>query len=137
MATWTDVSRLMKALPGTVRAPGRREWRVSHKLLAWERPLREADRVALGASAPTGSILAVHAPLVAKEILLASRPKVYFTTPHFDGWPAILVRLPVIPVDEFRELLRRSWLERASKKAIAEMEGAKPRSSRRGRGAKR
>jgi hypothetical protein len=126
MATWTDVSRLMKALPAIVRRPGRREWRVKDKLLAWERPLRRADRAALGASAPTGPILAVHAPLEAKEMLLESRPEVYFTTPHFDGWPSILVRLPAIPVEELRELLRQAWLERAPKKLVAALEGAKP-----------
>jgi hypothetical protein len=125
MATWTDVSRLMKALPAIVRSPGRREWRVTDKLLAWERPLRQADRAALGASAPTGPILAVHVPLDGKEMLLASRPEVYFTTPHFDGWPAILIRLPAIPDEELRELLRQAWLERAPRKLVAGMEKAR------------
>ena len=132
MATWTDVSRLMQGLPAIVRSPGRREWRVKDKLLAWERPLRPADRKALGASAPTGPILAVHTPLDVKEILLAARPEVFFTTPHFDGWPAILIRLPAIPVRELRERLRRSWLERAPKKIVAEWEGAKQPTRRRG-----
>jgi hypothetical protein len=131
MATWTDVSSLMKALPAIVRSPERREWRIKDKLLAWERPLRQADRAALGASAPTGPILGVHVPLDVKEMLLASRPKVYFTTPHFDGWPAILIRLPAIPVKELRALLRQSWLERAPKKLVAELEGARPPTRRR------
>ena len=120
MAKWTDVSRLMNALPGLTQ-PKRREWRVKDKLLAWERPLRRADHAALGADAPTGPILAVHAPLDVKEVLLAARPKIYFTTPHFDGWPAILIRLPAISVSELRERLRRSWRERAPKKLVAEM----------------
>jgi hypothetical protein len=119
MATWTDVSRLMKALPAVERVPGKREWRVGKKLLAWERPLRPADRKALGPVAPSGPILAVHTPLEGKEVLLASLPEVYFTTPHFDGWPAILVRLPVMPVDELHELLQQSWLARAPKKLAA------------------
>lgn len=127
MATWTDVSRLMKALPAIARSPGQRQWRIKDKLLAWERPLRKADLAALGASAPTGPILAVYAPLDAKETLLASRPKVYFTTPHFDGWPAILIRLPAISVKELRALLRQSWLERAPKKLVAELEAKPPK----------
>jgi len=135
MATWTDVSRVMKGLPAIVRAPGRREWRVKDKLLAWERPLRRADRMALGAGAPTGPILAVRASLDVKEILLAARPEVYFTTPHFDGWPAILIRLPAIPVNELRERLRQSWLERAPKTIVARWQGAKPRTRRHTRGA--
>jgi hypothetical protein len=125
MASWTDVARLMKALPG-VALSGPREWRIKDKLVAWERPLRPADRAALGADAPTGPILAVYAPLEIKEVLLAARPEVYFTTPHFDGWPAILIRLPAIGVKELRERLRRAWLERAPKKLVAEVERAKP-----------
>ena len=115
----------MKALPAVVMSPGRREWRVKDKLLAWERPLRQTDRAALGPSAQTGPILAIHAPLDVKEMLLASCPEVYFTTPHFDGWPAVLIRLPAIPAKELREILRQSWLERAPKKLAAEFERAK------------
>jgi hypothetical protein len=125
MASWTDVSRLMKALPG-VALSGPREWRIKDKLVAWERPLRPADRANLGADAPTGPILAVYAPLDIKEVLLAARPEVYFTTPHFDGWPAILIRLPAIGIKELRERLRRAWLERAPKKLVAEVERTKP-----------
>lgn len=120
MATWTDVTRLTKALPAVVRSTGKREWRVGKKLLAWERPLRPADREALGPDAPSGPILAVRIPLAGKELLLASLPDVYFTTPHFDGFPAILVRLPVMPVEELRELLQQSWLSRAPKRLAAQ-----------------
>ena len=120
MATWTDVARAMKALPAITSGRDDREWRVKDKLLAWERPLRPADRAALGASAPSGPILAVHVPLDAKEMLLTSRPEVYFTTPHFDGWPAILIRLGAIPAAELREILRQAWYERAPKRLVAE-----------------
>ncbi len=116
MAIWTDVSRLMKEHPLTAKRQGRREWRFKKHLFAWERPLRKADHVSLGANAPTGPILAVYVPLEIKEMLLASRAEVYFTTPHFDGWPAVLVRLPYISVSELRELLRQSWLDRAPAK---------------------
>jgi hypothetical protein len=125
MATWLDVSRPLKSLPAVVRSPGRREWRVKDKLLAWERPLRQSDRKALGPSAPTGPILAIHVPLDVKEMLLASHPEVYFTTPHFDGWPAVLIRLPAMPANQLREILHQSWLERAPKKLAAEFERAK------------
>ena len=127
----------MKALPAVVMSPGRREWRVKDKLLAWERPLRQADRAALGPSAPTGPILAIHAPLDVKEMLIASHPEVYFTTPHFDGWPAVLIRLPAIPAKELREILRQSWLERAPKKLAAEFERAKAPTRQRSKLARR
>lgn len=120
MATWSDVARAVRGLPAVTRSGERREWRVKDKLLAWERPLRAADRAALGAGAPEGPILAVHVPLEAKEMLLMSRPEVYFTTPHFDGWPAILIRLGAIPAAELGEVLRQAWFERAPKKLVAE-----------------
>ncbi len=53
---------------------------------------------------------------MAKEALLADDPDVYFTTPHFDGYPAVLVRLERIRVDELEELLAEAWLARAPKR---------------------
>jgi hypothetical protein len=41
---------------------------------------------------------------------------VFFTTPHFDGYPAVLVRLDVIGVDDLRELIVEAWLARAPKR---------------------
>ncbi len=53
---------------------------------------------------------------MAKEALLADAPGVYFTTPHFDGYPAVLVRLGEIAVPELEELLAEAWLARAPKR---------------------
>src|SRR4051794_39451634 len=85
--------------PRPQRAPevvsrGMRQWRVKDKLFVWERPLRRSDLEALGDAAPGGPILGARVEhLVAKEALLADDAGVYFTTPHFDGYPAILVEL--------------------------------------------
>ncbi|MGA8535293.1 MAG: hypothetical protein WB615_14385, partial [Candidatus Tumulicola sp.] len=77
--------------PGTgedVSASGTRSWRVNKKLFVWERPLRRSDLAALGDRAPSGPVLGVRtADLEMKDVLLASDPEVYFTTPHFDGYP--------------------------------------------------
>jgi hypothetical protein len=119
MAAWDDVDRLARALPETEggTSHGNRAWTVRGKAFAWERPLRRADREALGADAPDGPILGARVEhLVAKEALLADAPGVYFTTPHFDGYPAILVRLEEIAVDELEELLAEAWLARAPKR---------------------
>src|SRR5215217_1684146 len=119
MATWDDVRRLALALPETSEVTSRdlRQWRVKDKSFVWERPLRRADLEALGAGAPDGPILGARVEhLVAKEALLADDPAVYFTTPHFDGFPAILVRLEEIAVDELEELLAEAWLARAPKR---------------------
>ncbi|MQA24888.1 MAG: MmcQ/YjbR family DNA-binding protein [Micromonosporaceae bacterium] len=124
MATWDDVRRIALALPGTHEEPsgdGWLAWRVKKKLFAWERPLRRADLEALGATAPDGPILAAHVPdLGAKEALLADDPEVYFTTPHFNGYPAILVRLERIDEPELNELLLEAWARQAPKRLSKE-----------------
>jgi hypothetical protein len=119
MATWDDVRRLALALPETSERTSRelRQWRVKDKGFVWERPLRRADLEALGAAAPDGPILGARVEhLVAKEALLADDPAVYFTTLHFDGYPAILARLDRIGLDDLRELIIEAWLVQAPKR---------------------
>lgn len=119
MATWDDVRRLALALPESSERLSRdtQQWRVKDKLFVWERPLRPADYDALGAAAPDGPILGVRvADIGVKEALLASDPDVCFTTPHFDGYPAILVRLDRIDVAELGELIVDAWLARAPRR---------------------
>ena len=83
----------------------------------WERPLRRADYDALGEAAPDGPILGARvADVGVKEALLADQPDVYFTTPHFDGYPAVLVRLNRITVADLEELVVEAWLDRAPKR---------------------
>ncbi|HEX2497730.1 MAG TPA: MmcQ/YjbR family DNA-binding protein [Actinomycetes bacterium] len=120
MASWDDVRDIALALPETVEPAsndGMLAWRVRDKLFAWERPLRRSDFAALGDAAPDGPILAARVPdLGARQALLADAPDVYFTTPHFDGYPAILVRLDLISRTELQELLVEAWLARAPKR---------------------
>jgi hypothetical protein len=119
MATWDDVARLALALPETSEQLSRdqRQWRVKDKGFVWERPLRRADYEALGDAAPDGPILGARVEhLMAKEALLADDPDVYFTTPHFDGYPAILVRLDNISLADLQELIVEAWLVRAPKR---------------------
>jgi hypothetical protein len=123
MATWDDVARIALALPETSERLSRelRQWRVKDKLIVWERPLRRADLEALGDSAPDGPILGARVEhLVAKEALLADDPAVYFTTPHFDGYPAVLVRLERIGEEELTELITEAWLAQAPKRLARE-----------------
>ncbi len=126
MANWDEVRAIAMALPETVERSGDvPQWRIKDKLFAWERPLRDADLEALGDAAPTGPILAARVPDVgAKEALLADDPGVYFTTPHFNGYPAILVRLDRITAAELQEVLVEAWLCRAPKKLAAEYNAA-------------
>jgi len=119
VANWDDVRRLALALPETTETVSRelRQWRVKDKGFVWERPLRRADLEALGDDAPGGPILGARVEhLVAKEALLADDPGIFFTTPHFDGYAAVLVRLDRIELDELEELTVEAWLAQAPKR---------------------
>ena len=118
MATFDDVRRLALALTETdeKQSWGTPSWRVKGKGFVWERPLRKADLKALGDAAPADHPLGAPVEhLVAKEALLRSDPDVYFTTPHFDGYAAVLVRLDRIALDDLEELIAEAWLTRAPK----------------------
>ena len=119
MATWDDVRRLAMAMPEATEKMSRdkAQWRVKDKLFVWERPLRQSDLNALGDSAPDGPILGARVEHeMAKEALIADDPKVFFTTPHFDGYPAILVQLDNIAVEALEEVVVEAWLCRAPPK---------------------
>lgn len=117
MATWTDVRRIARTLPELVEETSfdRPAWKVKKKLVIWDRPLRKADLKALGPAAPDGPILGVRtADLEMKEMLLARDPSVYFTTPHFDGYPAVLVQLQRIDLDELKDVITDAWFSTAT-----------------------
>jgi len=129
VADWEDVRRIAMALPEATERLSRdlTQWRVKDKLFVWERPLRNSDLKALGAQAPTGPILGARVEhLGAKEALLADDPAVFFTTPHFDGYPAILVRLEKIALDELEEVIVEAWLARAPKRLVRDYLDASP-----------
>ncbi len=119
MATWNDVARIFGGLPLTAE-PAPHDWRVGKKMLAWERPLRKSDREALaarGEQPPEGDIIGVRvSDEGVKFALVADEPRVYFTTPHFDGYPAVLVKLAEIEALDLEELLTEAWLIQAPKK---------------------
>ena len=123
MATWDDVRRIALGLPETSEAVswGHAHWRVKDKGFVWERPLRRSDLEALGDAAPDGEILGARVEhLVAKEALLADPSGLYFTTPHFDGYPAVLVRLDEIDVPTLTEVAGEAWACRAPKALVAQ-----------------
>ncbi len=63
-------------------------------------------------------VIVVLVDLDEKEALLASEPEVFFTTPHYDGYPAMLVRLSAIEEGELREVLTESWRRVAPKRLV-------------------
>ncbi|MHB1468967.1 MAG: MmcQ/YjbR family DNA-binding protein [Solirubrobacteraceae bacterium] len=119
MSTSAHVRALALALPETSEREARSgaQWRVRERLFVWERslsPKEVEDLRARREEAPDGPILAARVEhLGAKEALLADRSGIYFTTPHFDGYAAILARLDAIGEQELHELIVEAWLCRA------------------------
>lgn len=131
MATFDDVRAIARGLPETSEGDHGHDhlvgWSVRGKAFVWERPLRARDVTdleALGQRVPGGEIVAVRVPQSDKEAVLASIPGV-FHVPHFEGYPAVLVELAAIPVDELRELVTDGWIAQAPKRlAKAFLDGA-------------
>jgi hypothetical protein len=121
MATQADVRRIALGFPGTVQEEGRFAFAlpVKGKLkgFAWvwlERIDPKKARV------PQPKVLAVRtASLDDKEFILAMDSKKFFTEPHYNGYPAVLVRLAEIPVKELRPLLESAWRCTAPKELLA------------------
>ena len=63
-----------------------------------------------------------------KQVLIASDPAKFFTEPHYNGYPAVLVRLAEIDSDELTELLTDAWRIAAPRKLVAELDADPPRS---------
>lgn len=125
MATWDEVDAIASELPEvTSRVGGHdamRQWQVRKKTFVWERPLRKSDLEALGNAAPDGPILGAWlADEGEKFALIEGNPGVYFTTPHFSGYAAVLVNLDAIGSGELAELITDAWLNRAPKRVAAE-----------------
>jgi hypothetical protein len=128
MATWDDVRRIALALPEVTEREGESpQWRVHDKLFLWARPLRPRDLDELGADAPTGPVLGARVPDEgAKQALITDDPAAYFTTSHFNGYPAVLVQLDHIGLDELQELAVEAWLARAPKRLAQQFLAEQP-----------
>jgi hypothetical protein len=122
--TWDDVARACLALPATseaVSASGRRRRLVRGKTFVRERPLHRRDLDELGDAAPGGPVLVAYvADEGVKAALLAAEPDVWFTTSHFDGWPALMCRLDALDRQALTELAGDAWASRAPRRLLAE-----------------
>jgi hypothetical protein len=117
MATLDDVARMVSELPEAIEGErhGNRTWFVGPKAFAWDRPFSKADIKRFGDQVPPdGPILAVRVgDLAEKEAMLAAQPAAFFTIPHFDGYAAVLIQLPVVAEQALREALTDGWLAAA------------------------
>src|SRR4051812_49242516 len=108
MATEADVREIALSLPETIEKPwfGSPGFRVKDK--GFLRIRSEAE----------GGLVVFVEDLGEKEALLASDPDKFFTTPHYDGYPTVLVNLPAIDVDELSELIVDSWRIKAPPRVL-------------------
>ena len=108
MPTWEDVVAIGTRLPGVEvgTSYGRPSLKVRGKGMCSLR------------TNPDALVLRV-ADLGEREMLLRSEPEVFFSTPHYDGWPYVLVRLAAVPPDELGELVEDTWRVFAAKRVVA------------------
>jgi hypothetical protein len=122
MGTMADLDELALALPQTkkeVSADGRPEYLVHGKLFCCHRS-RRRDATDPETQERLDDVLMFRvADLGVKELLLADERDVFFTTPHFDGYPAVLLRIPDLAQldrEELHNLVAEAWLTRAQKR---------------------
>jgi hypothetical protein len=105
VADWDTLRELALSVPEVVASSsGRIAFSVRGKGFAWE--ARERD----------GGGLAVRVDRDEKQLFLDASPDVYFTSPHYNGYPAVQIRIEAIDRDELRERLEDAWLIQAPKK---------------------
>jgi hypothetical protein len=114
MATLEDVRRIARSFPETSEKPmyGTPGFYVRNKAFA---RLREEGDVLVVWCADEGE----------KEAFLTTRPEVFFTLPHYDGHPSVLVRLPAITPDDLEEVLADAWRARAPRRLLATFDSAR------------
>jgi hypothetical protein len=117
-----DLDEVALSLPQVAKEAsddGRPAYRVHGKLFCCQRG-RRPDAVDAKTDERLSDVLMFRvADLGVKELMLADERGVFFTTPHFDGYPAVLMRIPSlarIDRDELEELVVEAWLTRAQKR---------------------
>jgi hypothetical protein len=121
VATLNDLDRLALALPETTKKvdDGRPIYEVHGKMFCFHRG-RRPDAVDPETGERMDDVLVFRvADLGVKEMLLADARGIYFTTPHWNGYAAVLMRIPdlaQIDRDELRDLAEEAWLTRAPKR---------------------
>ena len=116
MATQRDVRRIALSLPGATEDPDEFRFLVDGKMFVWLWPERvDPNRRRV----PNPEVIVVRvASDIDKQVVLAMDPKAFFTEPHYDGYPAVLVRLPAIDRELLAEVVTESWRCRAPRRLL-------------------
>jgi len=117
-----DLDRLALAMPETVKEvsdDGRPAYLVHGKMFCFHRS-RRPDALDPATGERLDDVLMFRVDgAEAKELVLADPRKLFFTTPHFNGYPAVLIRIPSLAeleVAELRDTIVEAWLTRAQKR---------------------
>jgi len=117
-----DLDELALAMPQTTKElsdDGRPAYCVHGKMYCFHRR-RRPDAVDPETGERLADVLMFRvADLGVKELMVADERGIFFTTPHFDGYPAVLVRIPSLQQldrDELEDLVAEAWLTRAQKR---------------------
>lgn len=107
MADADDVRRLAMELPGVVEIESDGfDFRVANKGFVWSFPERRPGRPRV---IRTDVAVLFVGDEAEKQALLLGEPEIFFTTPSYDGWPLVLLRLPEVDVARLRELVIDAW----------------------------
>ncbi len=107
MADAHDVRRLALELPGAVEIESEGfDFRVANKGFVWSYPERSPGQPR---AIRTDVAVLFVGDEAEKQALLLGEPEIFFTTPSYDGWPLVMLRLPDVEVDRLRELVIDAW----------------------------
>lgn len=114
-----DVRALALALPGVTEGTsyGTPSFRVGRSMLARQHQ--------------DGESLVLAIELDARELLTQSQPHSFYITPHYQGYPLVLVKLKCVDPELLRQLLEEAWRRAAPRKLVAAFDGEVPAPARR------
>ncbi|MGH3152594.1 MAG: MmcQ/YjbR family DNA-binding protein [Streptosporangiaceae bacterium] len=120
MADADDVRRLALALPHVeeIDSDGF-DFRVGGKGFVWSYPEREPGQRRV---IRTDIAVLYVGDEAEKQALLLGEPEIFFTTPGYDGWPLIMLRLPEVDVERLTELVTDAWRMRAPRELAADLD---------------
>jgi hypothetical protein len=127
MADADDVRRLALTLPHVVEIDSAGfDFRVADKGFVWSYPERRPGRPRL---IRTDVAVLFVGDEAEKQALLLGEPEVFFTTPGYDGWPLVMLRLAEVDVERLAELVTDAWRMRAPDELVGDLDEADDLSS--------